>query len=100
MALVTSATCVSSWAMTADQRLSAQDQRRPLKATAGWKPLLQRLQLLGRLLPSLGMARGAGQPGFSLEGLVHFLTVALGNSNAEACTFGAPPGHHLHGQCT
>ena len=59
---------------------------RPLKATAGWKPLLQRLQLLEGLLPTLGVARSASQPGFSLEGLVRFVTAALGNSNAEVTT--------------
>ena len=70
--------------------MSAEGRRRPLKATAGWKPLLQRLQLLGSLLLSLGLARAPGQPGFSLEGLVRFLTVALGNSNAEASTLPNP----------
>ncbi len=62
---------------------------RPLKATAGWKPLLQRLQLLGALLPTVGIARShSQQPGFSLEGLVRIVTVALGNSNAEVCYCG------------
>ena len=56
---------------------------RPLKATAGWKPLLQRLQLLGGLLPMIGITRSLSQPGFSLEGLIRIVTAALGNSNAE-----------------
>ena len=34
-------------------------------------------------MPTVGIARSHSQPGFSLEGLVRFVTVALGNSNAE-----------------
>ena len=72
--------------MPANKSDRVEVQCRPLKATAGWKPLLQRLQLLGSLLPSLGLARSPGQPGFSLDGLVRFLTAALGNCSAESST--------------
>ena len=69
--------------------------RRPVKSQAAWKPVLGRLQLLGALLGSHGIAGGAGDgSGFELPALMRFVGQALGSANAEVA---AAPIESWHG---